>query len=196
MGKVITEGVGSFYQHYPKTACVVTAHARGKDNAMTAAWHTSLSGKPPLYGVAIAPKRFTYQLITESGEFGVNFLPFANAELIAAIGGSRGEELDKFLRFSIARDKPVKTVVPILKDAYAAYECRLVEDREYGDHRWLVGEIVATHIQKEAFAVDGTLNLGNINPTLYLGQELYSTVLADSVRSLDRKTYGQRYKEV
>ena len=47
------------------------------------------------------------------------------AELVASVGGSKGEEIDKFQRFGIATEPPTKTTVPILKDAYAAYECGL-----------------------------------------------------------------------
>ena len=63
MTKVISEETGAFYQHYPKIAIVVTAQAKGKENAMAVAWHAPVSFKPPLYGVSISPKRFTYQLI-------------------------------------------------------------------------------------------------------------------------------------
>ena len=192
MDKVISEDTGAFYQHYPGLAVVVTAQAKGKDNAMAAAWHTPLSRKPPLYGVSISPNRFTYQLIAESKEFGVNFLPFAEAELVASVGGSGGSEVDKFHRFNIARDKPVKTAVPILKAAYAAYECKLVDDRGYGDHRLLVGEIVAVHLIREAFTPDETLDLDKVSPILYLGHELYVTISKDTVRSLDRNVYGKR----
>ncbi|GAJ12693.1 unnamed protein product, partial [marine sediment metagenome] len=90
MAKTISEDVGKFYQHYPRVAVVVTARARGRDNAMAAAWHMPISFRPPLYGVSISPKRFTYQLIVDSKEFGVNFLPFEAAELIASVGGSQG----------------------------------------------------------------------------------------------------------
>ncbi len=192
MAKAISDGTGAFYHHHPRVACIVTASAGGKDNAMAVAWHTSISFKPPLYAVSLSPKRFTYQLIVDSKEFGVNFLPFAAAEMVAAVGGSSGREIDKFQRFSIARDKPVKTMVPILKDAYAAYECRLVDDRGYGDHRLLVGEVVAVHLLEESFAADETLALDKVSPILYLGHELYVTTSADTVRSLDRKIYGQR----
>lgn len=191
MAKVITEGIGEFSQHYPRVPVVVTAQAGGRDNAMVAAWHTSISFEPPLYGVAISPKRFTYQLIVDSKEFGINFLPLAKAELIASVGGSKGYEMDKFRRFNIARDKPVKTAVPILKDAYAAYECKLVDDRGYGDHRWLVGEIVAVHWLREAFTSEEALDLEKVSPILYLGHELYLTTAKDT-RYLDRKVYGKK----
>ena len=191
MTKVISEGIGTFSQHYPRVATIVTAQAKGKANAMAVAWHLVISVNPPLYGVSIAPKRFTYELIAGSKEFGVNFLPFEMAELVASVGGSSGREIDKFQKFNIALDKPVKTAVPILKDAYAAYECKLVDDKLYGDHRLLVGEIVAVHWLEEAFTPEGTLDLDRVSPVLFLGRDVYLTAARDKIRHLDRKVYGK-----
>ena len=192
MTKTISEDTGKLYWHYPRLAAVVTARGKGKDNAMTAAWHIPLSFSPALYGVSVSPKRFTYQLIVESKEFGINFLPFEAAELLASVGGCSGQEVDKFQRFNIVREKSEKMDVPLLADDYAAYECRLVDDREYGDHRLLVGEIAAVHLTKEAFTPEGVLDLARVNPALYLGNELYLTALKDSVISLEREVYGKR----
>ncbi len=192
MDKIISEGVGTFAQHYPAVATIVTAQAKGKENAMAVAWHAPVSSNPPLYGVSISPKRFTYQLIADSKEFGINFLPFEAAELVASVGGSKGSEIDKFQRFNIAKNKPVRTAVPILEAAYAAYECRLVDDRGYGDHRWLVGEIVAVHWLKEVFTPDEVIDWDKVSPILYIGNELYITTAKDTVKSLDRKVYGRR----
>ena len=186
------ETIGEFYQHYPKVAAIVTACAGGKKNAMADAWHSALSFKPPLYGVAIAPKRFTCQLILESKEFGINFVPFEIAELVASLGGSGGQEADKFQKFRIPEEKPFKTGVPILKDAYAVYECRLVDNKTYGDHIWIVGEIVAVHFADDVFTAKGTLDLDKLNPALYLGAELYATADRKTVRFLDREIYGKR----
>jgi flavin reductase (DIM6/NTAB) family NADH-FMN oxidoreductase RutF len=192
MPRVRTASVGEFYQHYPKVAAILTVNAGGKKNAMAAAWHSAISYKPPLYGVAVSPKRFTYKLIIESGEFGINFMPFEAAELIASVGGSGGSEMDKFRKFNVAEEKPLKTTVPILREAYAAYECKLVDHKIYGDHAWMVGEIVAVHFTDDFFTAKGTLDVSKLNPALYLGAELYITAKRESVRLLDRETYGRR----
>ena len=78
-----------------------------------------------------------------------------------------------------------------MKAAYAAYECRLIDDRDYGDHRFVVGEIVAVHLLREAFTPEETLDLDKVNPLLYLGGELYVTSAKDTVRYLDREVYGK-----
>ena len=186
MPKIVTEAIGKFSQHYPKVAVIVTASARGRDDAMTAAWHSSISIKPPLYGIAIAPNRFTYQLITESREFGINFVPLEKASLAAVIGGTSGQEMNKFERFNIEKEKPVKTTTPILKDAYAAYECKLVDSKPYGDHLWIVGEIVAVHFLEEAFTPSEVLDLDKIKPLLYLGSDSYASMDKNSVSFVKR----------
>ncbi len=192
MAKTVAENIGEFYQHYPKVATILTVRAGERKNAMAVAWHSSISFKPPLYGVSIAPKRYTYQLLLESKEFGINFLPFQCAELVAAVGGSGGKEVDKFQKFNIAEEKPLKTSAPILKDAYAAYECRLVDSRIYGDHVWVVGEILAVHFAKEALTSKGTLDPERVSPVLYMGAELYTTIDKSLIRLLDRELYARR----
>jgi len=186
MPRIVTEDIGKFGHHYPKVAVIVTASARGRDDAMTAAWHSSVSFKPPLYGIAIAPKRFTYQLITESQEFGINFIPSEKASLAAAIGGISGHQMDKFERFNVGKGKSVKTTAPILKDAYAAYECNLVDGKPYGDHIWVVGEIVAVHFLEEAFTPAEILDLNKVKPLLYIGSDFYASTDKKSVSFVKR----------
>jgi flavin reductase (DIM6/NTAB) family NADH-FMN oxidoreductase RutF len=191
MAKVVNQDIGTYCYHYPLVAAIVTAQSKGKENAMALAWHAPISLSPPLYGIALAAKRFTYKLITESKEFGVNFVPFDEAELVAAVGGSSGQEVDKFSRFNIAKEKPLKTQVPLLSAAYAAYECKLFDEHLYGDHVLVVGEIVAVHSAEEAFTPEGTLDISKVSPTLYIGGERYITASGEAIKHLDRKVYGQ-----
>ncbi|MFQ5825847.1 MAG: flavin reductase family protein [Dehalococcoidia bacterium] len=186
MAKKVTERMEEFYHYYPTVPVVITAHAGDRDNAMAAAWHSPISRDPPLYGVSISPKRFTWGLVLESGEFGINFLPLERAQLIAEVGGSKGQDIDKFEAFGITREKAIKTRVPLLRDAYAAYECRVVDHKTWGDHEWVVGEIVAVHVEEEAFTQEHRLNLNRLNPALYLGQDLYVAADKDSLRYVER----------
>ena len=186
MSRIVTEDIGKFTQHYPKQAVIVTGSAQGRDDAMTAAWHTSISLRPPVYGVAVTSKRFTYQLIRQSREFGVNFISLEKASLAAATGGTSGQQIDKFEKLGIKKEKSSKTTVPILHDAYAAYECRLLDSRPYGDHIWIVGEIVAVHFLEEAFTAAGVLDVHRTKPLLYLGSDTYASIDKDSVNFVKR----------
>lgn len=191
MTNVSFEGCGKFSYHYPALATIVTSHSNGNDNAMAVAWHAPVSMSPPLYGISIALQRYTYQLIIDSGEFVINFIPLDLAKIIAAVGGSKGSAIDKFERFNIQKQKSLVTSVPIIKGAYAAYECKLFDQKTFGDHEWFVGEIVASHIDKKAFAESGILDTEAVQPALYLGGENYLTLAKAPIHHLERKIFGK-----
>jgi|YNPNPStandDraft_1061719.scaffolds.fasta_scaffold18761_3 flavin reductase (DIM6/NTAB) family NADH-FMN oxidoreductase RutF len=165
------------YHSYPAVAAVVTVKRGDVMNAMACAWHSPLSFNPPLYGVLLTPRRFSYALILEAGAFGVNFLPFEKADLIAGVGRNSGRDLDKFATFAIAVESEslAESRAPILKEAYAAYECRLMEHRPYGDHELFVGEILSVYQAAQAFDEEGVLQVSRFSPALYLGADLYTT---------------------
>lgn len=182
--RVTSEEPGAIFQHRPVVATIVTAHARGQDNALAIGLHTLISHNPPICGIAVMPEKYTYELIVESREFGVNYMPFEEVKLVCAVGTSTGRKIDKFQKFNISKDKPVRTGVPILEKAYAAYECKLIDDTGYGSHRWLVGDIVALHWLKEVYTPENILDLNKVSPILFLGRNLYLTTSKDTVSSI------------
>ena len=102
------------------------------------------------------------------------------------MGSVSGTEVDKYKKFGIETEKPIKTTAPILKDAYAAYECRLIDSREYGDHIWIVGEIVATHFDKALFTKDETIDLKRVSPILYMGADRYTIPSSADIKVIER----------
>jgi flavin reductase (DIM6/NTAB) family NADH-FMN oxidoreductase RutF len=186
MSKTGIAGEGSFYQHYPSIAAVITVQFEGKKGIMAAAWHAPISHTPPIFGVSLAPKRYTYKLIEKAKEFAINFLPFDKAALVVSVGSVSGAEVDKFKKFGIETEKALKTSAPILKDAYAAYECKLIDSRKYGDHIWIVGEIAATHFDKTLFTADEAIDLKRVSPILYMGADMYTIPSSADMKVIER----------
>lgn len=184
MDRVILDSLTHLNHFYPSVAAVVTVQHGGRSNAMACAWHSALSFDPPLYGVLVSPKRFSYQLILKAGAFAVNFLPYEKAELIAGVGRNSGRDMDKFAVFSIAVEPRPDALAPILQDAYAAYECRLTARHPCGDHDLFVGEIVRAHQSPQAFSEEGVLEVGRVRPALYLGVDRYTTTGPEPPRHL------------
>ena len=186
MTGITSRDLTTFYQQYPRIPIVITAQANGKKNAMTAARHTVVCTNPPYYGICINSESFTYQLIAGSKEFGVNFLPYEEVELVDSLGATKGRDVDKFQKFNVALTEPQKTSVPILKAAYAAYECKVIDDRSYGKYRWIVGEVVVMHSFGECMAPQKILDVHKVNPLLYLGEHRYLTVAEETLKHILR----------
>ena len=185
MAKTVRTEVDPFFFHYPANATIVTSHARGRDNAMAVAWHTAVSRKPTIYLVSISPKRFTYGLIVDSGEFTVNFMPRDQGELVAIVAGCSGNDVDKFQAFQIAAEPGSRVKATVLEGSLAAYECRLVDRHTYGDHDLFVGEVLAVQWEASAFTSEGLLDLEIAPPIVYLGEDRYATAVGNDY--LDRE---------
>lgn len=157
---------------YPGLIALVTAKSGDVQNIMTCGWHTYLSEQPPMYGIAVGKERFTYDLIKNSEAFAVNFVPAQFAHYIEAAGKLTGKNGDKFERIGIKWKEGETVPAPILEEAYAAFECKIVKIEEYGDHDWIVGNITKFH-QDETKFNNGLPNLKNVQLPLYLGQSKY-----------------------
>ncbi len=183
-----------FNYHYPAGATIVTSHANGRNNAMAVAWHTAISRNPALYAISISDKRFTHELIMESGEFVVNFMPQEMGDLVAMVAGCSGREVDKFRAFEIESSPGSEVEAAVLTRALASYECKVMGRHPYGDHDIFVGEIVAVQYEPSAFGERGRLDLERVKPILYVGGDWYSTAEANSFY-LDRAALIERAKE-
>lgn len=166
-----------FFGYYPGVVSVVTAQLGDDRNVMAAGWHAALSAQPPLYGVALGRDRYTHRLVLESGVFALHFLPFDHARTVAAVGAtSRNGGTDKFARFSLETKPGAALNVPILQDAYLAYECRVTAVHETGDHDWLVGEVVAVHHDPEAFDERLIQDSSRVPSAVYYGRSTYEQI--------------------
>lgn len=185
VARVTLDRVDPFLHYYPSVVAMVTTADGDRRNVMAAAWHAPLSFDPPLYGVAVSPRRFSQQLLERSGVFGIGFVPAEAAEVIRATGSASGEGDDKFQQYGIPWYPGSKIPVPLLAQAYASYECRVWSVFPTGDHLWYVGEIVAVHVEDGAFHQDGTLRLDRLSVPLYLGRGKFLRVGQGGVAALD-----------
>ena len=165
---------------YPGMVALVTVSHNGEENVMSAGWHSYISYEPPIYGVAIGRERHTYELMKEAGKFAINFLPFEKADFIQQAGVFSGSEVNKFEVGKMAYFKGAATNAPILKDAYVAYECEVIDRNTYGDHDWFVGNIVRFYRDDEKFLENGLPNFDKLSIPLYLGRSTYTSVEKDS----------------
>jgi flavin reductase (DIM6/NTAB) family NADH-FMN oxidoreductase RutF len=169
--------IEKFYYLYPQAVAVIGV-AR---NLMPAAWHTPISSKPPLYGVLVSPKRFTFELLKKETGFTVNFLMHDQAQYIARLGSTSGRDIDKLSQFNITATRAPRVNGMIMQSSYAAYECEKSDMHEYGDHFLVVGRIISVHIAQDMLKEKEIVDEEKVSPVLYFGKDRYLTTDPDSL---------------
>lgn len=122
---------------------VVTTRLGERVNGMTASWASQVSLKPLLLMVSIAPSRYSYELIKESGIFAINVLTTEQVDLGKRFGLASGRRVDKFAGLEYLT---AATGSPILPQAYAFFDAKLVNTIPAGDHSLFVGEVLEAKI--------------------------------------------------
>ena len=124
---------------------IVTTRTKEKVNGMTAAWISQVSMNPVMLMVSVAPARYTHGLIKESGYFAINVLAEGQEGLAQSFGFRSGRKHDKFQNIPYF-DAPNGS--PILQDAMAYFECKLINDFSAGDHSLFIGQVVEAKMSK------------------------------------------------
>ncbi len=122
----------------------VTVVTLARDDALygiTVSSFTSLSLQPPLVLICIDKRWATHAILQEAGHFAVNILGEQNENLSRHFAS---REPDKFK--GIAYHAGL-TGAPLLNDALANIECRIVQQADGGDHTIFIGEVLAASTQ-------------------------------------------------
>ena len=174
----VGEKLRRYYHYYPGTVAVIGVldpQKESRANFMPAVWNAGLSFEPPLFGVAVSPKRHTYQLLAEGRPFSVMFFPYEKAELVAALGGTSGREVDKVKAFGLELAWGKVLEVPLIQGAFAAYELEPFDRFPTGDHDLFVGRVRAVWEDESAFNEEGVPTPDRVRALLYYGRYLYGS---------------------
>ena len=166
----------SYHLLHPKPAVIVVSlDSNGKPSGMTAAWTSPVSMKPPLISVSISPRRYTYKLIKETGDFTVNVLDVNLVAEAHFFGTRSGRRVDKFAESKLTAERSSRVKSPHIKEALAVLECNLYREIKLGDHILIVGEVL------EAYVKPGAMKRGIYDPRvakvlMHLGGVGYITI--------------------
>jgi flavin reductase (DIM6/NTAB) family NADH-FMN oxidoreductase RutF len=148
---------------------VLTAEdSDGNTAAATVNWVTQTSFDPPLVVIGVKADSGAYEVLKKSGGFALNML-------------GKGQQGPAFTFFKPAmRDgdtisgEPIRagaTGVPVLVNAPANVECKVVEIVERGDHHIVIGEVVDANVaqEPEGRADDAILHMRDLGDKVFYG---------------------------
>lgn len=126
---------------------VLTAESSdGKIGAATINWVTQASFEPPLVVACVKSDSNIHAVIKATSTFALNVLDKTQQSLAYKFFKPAEKEDAKI---SGEPYKAGKTGAPILSNAPAFIECRVVQSFEKGDHTVFVGEVVEAGVRKE-----------------------------------------------
>jgi len=111
----------------------------GEINFMACSWITPIAEDVPSVGFACDKEHYTRELIDKYRQFSVNITE--DIELIWKVGTVSGRELNKVEAFDIKIEVGKSLDVPLIPQALANLECKVIEEVEVGEVCFYIGEV-------------------------------------------------------
>jgi len=130
--------------HLSQSVHVVTTKLDDVANGFTASWVMQCAAEPPCVAIAVKKTHRSYEMIRQANHFAVNILASGQKHVAEHFFGPPERFIEKFEGIPYTSKA---TGSPILKDALAYLDCRLLGAFELWDHAIFVGEVLAAEQQ-------------------------------------------------
>lgn len=139
--KLYRSALGSF----ATGVTIVTAKdTNGQGHGLTVNSFTSVSLDPPLVLWCLGNKSDSYDLFSGSDHYAINVLASGQGDLAMRFAG-KGDQ-----QFGVDEAISLATGAPVLEQAIAVFDCKVVQRIEAGDHLILIGETQAFETRPES----------------------------------------------
>ncbi len=130
----------------PGPVVMVTTVRGEKPNIMTLAWHTMIDFEPPLLGIVMSDRNYSFESLKSSGECVINIPDVKLAKQAVACGNASGRTVDKFKTFGLTPVKASRVKPPRIGECFAQLECKVIDARMASRYNFFILEVVRAWI--------------------------------------------------
>ncbi len=164
-------------------AWVSTVSASGIRNLAPFSFFNAVSDSPPVFMLSISDRddgtqKDTVRNILETGEFVINIVSEDLLEKMKISSGEFPPEVDEFEVAGLTPEDSKIVKAPRVKEAKAAFECKLLEHRKIYEMNLILGEAVHIKIEDEVFA-KGKIDLNKLKPVGRVGTSGYIRISSE-----------------
>lgn len=155
------------------TVLVLSIDKEGRVNCAPFSFVMPVSIDPPILAFASAKKRHTLENIQDTSEFVVSIPPASILRELWITSKPFPKGVSEVKEAGLKEIESKMVRPPGLFEAIANLECRLIYEKEIGDHIVLFGEVLYAMVKDDLFK-DGRLDLSVARPLLHVSGPEFS----------------------
>ena len=138
---------------------VTCSDGKGNNNVFTVAWAGTINSKPPMTSISVRKSRYSYEMITKTGEFVINLVTEKLAFAADYCGVKSGKDVDKFKEAKLNISSASIVNAPIIEQSPVNLECKVEKVIELGTHDMFIANVVACQVDDNLVDAQGKLSL-------------------------------------
>ncbi len=150
-------------------AFVVCKSKEGKVNLCPIGFFTLVTWFPKVWAIALYETHYSTKVISETDEFVLCLPSITQVKDVLYCGSVHGWDIDKTENISLKFKESKRVKPPLVEDAVACFECKVIGKHVVKDHTLFLGEVVVSYVsdknwQEKIYNWDdkrlGTIKLG------------------------------------
>jgi flavin reductase (DIM6/NTAB) family NADH-FMN oxidoreductase RutF len=125
---------------------MISTAYKGRPNVMTMSWQTMIDFEPPLVGLVISDRSFTFNILKRTKECVINIPTAKIARQAIRCGNTTGRKIEKFKTFGLTPVKASVVKAPLVGECYANLECRVIDTRMTTKYNFFIVKVVRAWI--------------------------------------------------
>ena len=170
MGKINWRG-GALVAPVPPV--MVSCGSEENKNIITIAWTGIINTIPPKTYISVRPKRHSYNIIKESGEFVINLTPASLVRTADFCGIYTGAKVDKFKKCELTPVPSAEVSCVSIAECPMSLECRVTDIIPLGSHDMFLADIVSVSVDESLIDEKGALHLDRANLVAFAHGEYF-----------------------
>ena len=144
----------------PVPSVMVSCGNLEESNILTIAWTGTINSNPPMTYISVQPKRYSHDIIENSGEFVINLVNVRLAKAMDFCGVRSGRDVDKFAAQGLTREKADTVSAPLIAESPVNIECKVKDIIRMPSHDMFMADITAVHIDERYVDENGAYDFG------------------------------------
>ena len=143
-------------------------------NILTVAWAGITNTIPPKTYISVRPKRHSYSIIKDSGEFVLNLTPSSLVRAADYCGMYTGAKVDKFEKCHLTPVQAEEVSAPMIGECPVSLCCRVTDVVPLGSHDMFLADILAVYVEDRLLDESGKLHLEKADLCAYAHGDYYA----------------------
>ncbi|MBD3169999.1 MAG: flavin reductase family protein [candidate division Zixibacteria bacterium] len=161
--------VGARTDLYPlPTALVSCDDGFGRCSIITISWTGICNSNPPMLSIAVQKKRYSHDIILQSGKFGLNLPNSDQVSQMDFCGNNSGRDYDKYKTCGFTKVRGDKNDTLLIEECPVSMECAVKHVLGLGTHDLFIAEILSTYIDESVMDDEKRYVVEKLQPIAYL----------------------------
>ena len=157
----------------PVPPAMISCGTMEESNIITVAWTGILGTVPPKTYISVRPRRHSYNIIKERGEFVINLTTESLIHAADYCGMYTGAKVDKFTACNLTKEEVPDFSCPMIAEAPLSLACRVTDVIPMGSHDMFIADVVSVHVDESLIDESGKLRLEKAQLAAFAHGEYY-----------------------